>query len=91
MPSRNIEELFEDLALKLGIQNPYDAAESTIENIEDILETVRSKATELNDLETSIEEKIDELGEVEDTLTRMEELTGELESSADDFKYIMEN
>jgi hypothetical protein len=40
MPSRNIEELFDDLAVKLGIQNPYAAAESTIEKIEAILEMI---------------------------------------------------
>ena len=40
MPSRNIEDLFEDLAVKLGIRNPYAAAESTIEKIESILESV---------------------------------------------------
>jgi len=40
MPSRNIEELFDDLAAKLGMRNPYEAAESTIEKIEAILETV---------------------------------------------------
>ena len=39
-PSRNIEELFEDLAIKLGIPNPYDAAEDTIDRIKDVLETV---------------------------------------------------
>ena len=39
-PSRNIEELFEDLAIKLGIPNPYDAAEDTIDRIQDILETI---------------------------------------------------
>ena len=42
IPSRNIQELFEDLAIKLGIPNPYDAAEDTISRIEDILETKRS-------------------------------------------------
>ena len=40
MPSRNIEELFDDLAVKLGIPNPYAAAESTLEKIESILEMV---------------------------------------------------
>ena len=39
-PSRNIEELFDDLAAKLGIPNPYAAAESTLEKIESILEMV---------------------------------------------------
>ena len=39
-PSTNIEELFEDLAIKLGIPNPYDAAEDTIDRIKDVLETV---------------------------------------------------
>ena len=39
-PSRNIEELFEDLAIKLGIPNPYDAAEDTIDRIKDVLETI---------------------------------------------------
>jgi hypothetical protein len=33
MPSKNIEDLFEDLAIKLGIRNPYDAAEGTISRI----------------------------------------------------------
>ena len=39
-PSRNIEDLFDDLAVKLGIPNPYAAAESTLEKIESILEMV---------------------------------------------------
>jgi len=39
-PSRNIIDLFEDLGNKLGISNPYDAAESAIDRIRDILETV---------------------------------------------------
>jgi len=39
-PSRNIEDLFDDLAIKLGIPNPYAAAESTLEKIESILEMV---------------------------------------------------
>ena len=40
VPSRNIEDLFEDLGTKLGIPNPYDAAEDAIDRIESILETV---------------------------------------------------
>ena len=39
-PSRNIINLFEDLGNKLGIPNPYDAAEDAIERIQSILETI---------------------------------------------------
>ena len=39
-PSRNVEELFQDLADNLGIANPYDIAEETIDKIKDILELV---------------------------------------------------
>jgi len=39
-PSKNVEELFEDLAINLGISNPYDAAEETIDKIKDVLEVM---------------------------------------------------
>jgi len=39
-PSRNIINLFDDLAIKLGIPNPYDAAENALDKIQDILETI---------------------------------------------------
>jgi hypothetical protein len=40
VPSRNIQDLFEDLGTKLGTGNPYEAAEDAIDRIQDILETV---------------------------------------------------
>ena len=40
IPSRNIISLFDDLAINLGIPNQYDAAESTIDRIRDLLETI---------------------------------------------------
>ena len=39
-PSKNVQDLFDDLAVNLGIANPYDIAEETIDKIKDILELV---------------------------------------------------
>ena len=40
VPSRNVIELFENNAKNLGITNPYNAAESTINKIQNILEVM---------------------------------------------------
>jgi len=37
-PSKNVEDLFEDLAANLGIANPYNAAADVIDRIQDVLE-----------------------------------------------------
>ena len=37
-PSKNVEDLFEDLAANLGIANPYNAAADAIDRIQDVLE-----------------------------------------------------
>ena len=39
LPSKNVIGLFEDLSSRLGIPNPYEAAESSIEKIYDVLST----------------------------------------------------
>ena len=37
-PSKNVQDLFDDLAVNLGIANPYDGAEEAIDRIQNILE-----------------------------------------------------
>ena len=38
VPSKNVEDLFEDLANNLGIANPYNAAADSIDRIQNVLE-----------------------------------------------------
>ena len=37
-PSKNVQDLFDDLAVNLGIANPYDGAEEAIDRIQNVLE-----------------------------------------------------
>ena len=40
VPSANVVNLFEENASKLGIANPYDGAESTIDKLRNVFETL---------------------------------------------------